>query len=57
VGGRAAEVREARGDQAWDSSPDELKELFAAASQVVLAEIKGQAPSQPHEPPLLLLER
>jgi len=30
------------GDQAWDSLPEQLRELFAAASPAVLAEIRGR---------------
>jgi pimeloyl-ACP methyl ester carboxylesterase len=37
-----AVLREALGDQAWESFPEELKELFAAASPAVLAEMRGR---------------
>ena len=36
-----AVLREALGDQAWDSLPEQLREVFAAASPAVLAEIRG----------------
>jgi pimeloyl-ACP methyl ester carboxylesterase len=35
-------VREVLGDQAWESFPAELKELFAEAGPAVLAEMRGQ---------------
>jgi pimeloyl-ACP methyl ester carboxylesterase len=36
-----AVIREALGDQAWESLPEELKEVFTLASPAVLAEIRG----------------
>ena len=37
-----AVIREALGDSTWKSLPDELQELFAAASPAVLAEMHGR---------------
>jgi pimeloyl-ACP methyl ester carboxylesterase len=37
-----AVFREALGDRAWDALPEQLRQLFAAASTAVLAEIRGQ---------------
>lgn len=34
--------REALGDGAWDAFPEQLRQLFAAASPAVLAQIRGQ---------------
>jgi pimeloyl-ACP methyl ester carboxylesterase len=36
-----AHIRDALGDDAWESLPDELRRLFAAASPAVLAEMHG----------------
>lgn len=48
----ASEVvfREALGDQAWESIPEELRELFTEASPAVLAEIRGQGLDLSEEP-------
>lgn len=42
--GSAAEtiLREALGDELWESLPDDLREMFANASPAVLAEIRGK---------------
>ncbi|MBT2512961.1 alpha/beta fold hydrolase [Arthrobacter sp. ISL-30] len=42
--GLAAEtvIREALGDHSWDSLPDEAKQIFAATSPAVLAEMNGR---------------
>ena len=45
-----AVFREALGDQAWQSFPEELKELFAATSPAVLAEIRGRGLDLSEEP-------
>ncbi len=43
-------LREALGDQAWESCPEELRELFTAASPAVLAEIRGRGLDLSEEP-------
>jgi pimeloyl-ACP methyl ester carboxylesterase len=50
--GRASEVvlREALGDEVWESLPDELASLFADASPAVLAEIRGRGLDLSAEP-------
>lgn len=51
-----AVFREALGDQAWESFPEELKELFAGASPAVLAEIRGKGLDLSGEPLDLSIE-
>jgi pimeloyl-ACP methyl ester carboxylesterase len=43
-------LREILGDQAWESFPEEVTEMFAAASPAVLAEIAGQGLDLSEEP-------
>jgi pimeloyl-ACP methyl ester carboxylesterase len=38
----AVVIRDALGDETWDAFPDDLKDLLAAASPAVLAEIRGR---------------
>jgi pimeloyl-ACP methyl ester carboxylesterase len=45
-----AVFREALGGQAWESFPQELRELFAGASPAVLAEIRAKASTSARNP-------
>jgi pimeloyl-ACP methyl ester carboxylesterase len=45
-----AVVRDVLGDQAWESFPEEIQELFAEAGPAVLAEIRGQGLDLSEEP-------
>ncbi len=49
----ATVIRDALGDQIWDTLPRELREMFAATSPAVLAEIRGDGLDLSANPPAL----
>jgi pimeloyl-ACP methyl ester carboxylesterase len=49
----ATVIRDALGDQVWETLPEELRELFAATSPAVLAEIRGDGLDLSANPPAL----